>query len=153
MLPFVRTTKDRRFAANMSREKPGSVVMIQGTGSSVGKMCGKFQDMDFLTRKRRLWSIVADALDTLRQRYDIVVVEGTGSPAEINLRSGDIVNMVIAHHANSPVFLVGDIDKGGVFASLYGTVELVAEAECDRLAGYLRDCLDMNLLYRAMGIS
>ena len=80
---------------------------------TMGKMRGKLQAVDFLTRKKRPWSIVTDALDTLRRRYDIVVVEGAGSPAEINLRSGDIVNMAVALHANAPVVLVGDIDKGG----------------------------------------
>ena len=93
--------------------------------------------MDFLTRKKRLWTVVADALDNLRQRFDIIVVEGAGSPAEINLRSGDIVNMAIALHADAPVFLVGDIDKGGVFASLYGTVELVDSRERELIKGFI----------------
>ena len=100
-------------------------------------MRGKLQAMDFLTRKKRLWTIVAGALDALRQRYDVIVVEGAGSPAEINLRSGDIVNMAIALHADAPVFLVGDIDKGGVFASLYGTVELVSERERELVKGFI----------------
>ena len=77
---------------------------------TMGKMRGKLQSVDFLTRKMRLWSIVTDALDTLRRRYDIVVVEGAEGPAEINLRSGDILNMAIALHANAPVFLVDDVE-------------------------------------------
>jgi adenosylcobyric acid synthase len=59
----------------------------------------------------------------------VVVIEGAGSPADINLRGGDIVNMAVALHARSPVLLVGDIDKGGVFASLYGTMMLISAEE------------------------
>ena len=96
---------------------------------AMGKVSGKLRSMDFPTRRERLWAIVTAALDTLRSRFDLVVVEGAGSPAEINLRAGDIVNMAVALHANAPVFLVGDIDRGGVFASLYGTLALIDERE------------------------
>ena len=130
-------------AAGVEPEVEMNPVLLKPEGNrtsqlvAMGKMRGKLQAMDFLTRKRRLWTVVADSLDSLRQRYDIIVVEGAGSPAEINLRSGDIVNMAIALHANAPVFLVGDIDKGGVFASLYGTVELVAKCERDLIKGFI----------------
>ena len=130
-------------AAGVEPEVEMNPVLLKPEGNRtsqlvvMGKMRGKLQAMDFLTRKRRLWTVVADALDSLRQRYDIIVVEGAGSPAEINLRSGDIVNMAIALHANAPVFLVGDIDKGGVFASLYGTVELVAKCERELVKGFI----------------
>jgi adenosylcobyric acid synthase len=80
-------------------------------------------------RKESLSEVVAGSLDRVRAEYDVVVIEGAGSPAEINLRRGDIVKMEVALHAGSPVLLVGDIDKGGIFASLYGTVELVAPEE------------------------
>ena len=106
-------------AAGVEPEVEMNPVLLKPEGNrtsqlvAMGKMRGKLQAMDFLTRKKRLWTVVADALDNLRQRYDIIVVEGAGSPAEINLRSGDIVNMAIALHADAPVFLVGDIDKGG----------------------------------------
>ena len=130
-------------AAGVEPEVEMNPVLLKPEGNrtsqlvAMGKMRGKLQAMDFLTRKRRLWTVVADALDSLRQRYDIIVVEGAGSPAEINLRSGDIVNMAIALHADAPVFLVGDIDKGGVFASLYGTVELVAKHERELVKGFI----------------
>ncbi len=101
----------------------------------MGRMSGAFHSMDFLTRKSRLWDAVTSALDTLRSRFDIVVAEGAGSPAEINLREGDIVNMAVALHARAPVFLVGDIDRGGVFASLYGTLALIAERERELVRG------------------
>lgn len=104
---------------------------------AMGKMAGEVQAMDFLTRRQRLWGTVRDALDTLRGRFDIVVVEGAGSPAEINLRAGDIVNMAVALHADAPVLLAGDIDKGGVFASLYGTLALVGERERELIKGFI----------------
>ena len=78
-------------------------------------------------------------MDTLSSRYDVVVKEGAGSPAEINLRKGDIVNMEVALHLNSPVLLVGDIDKGGVFASLYGTVSLVSDEERELIKGIINN--------------
>jgi adenosylcobyric acid synthase len=88
--------------------------------------------VDYYERKQILWEQVIAALARLRERYELIVIEGAGSPAEINLRESDIVNMAIALHADAPVLLVGDIDRGGVFASLLGTLMLV-EAEERRL--------------------
>ncbi|MBM3132245.1 MAG: cobyric acid synthase, partial [Chloroflexi bacterium] len=84
-----------------------------------------------------LFPIVAQSLNRLRSLYDIVVIEGAGSPAEINLRGPEIVNMRIAELAEAPVLLVGDIDKGGVFASLVGTVVLLKEEERERIKGFI----------------
>lgn len=85
---------------------------------------------EYYAMKPALWPIVAQALDTLRAQYDIVVIEGAGSPAEINLKEHEIVNMRVARYANAPVLLVGDIDRGGVFASLFGTMALLEPQEC-----------------------
>ena len=103
----------------------------------MGKMDGSLRSMDFPNRKRRLWGAVTSSLDALRARFDVVVIEGAGSPAEINLRRGDIVNMEVALYAQAPVLLVGDIDKGGVFAALHGTLALISERERERVAGFV----------------
>ena len=86
-------------------------------------------------RKPELWSTVVDALDRLRSVYEVVVIEGAGSPAEINLRSGDMANMRVALHADASVLLVGDIDRGGIFAQLHGTLQLLEEEERRLVAG------------------
>ena len=101
----------------------------------MGRPMGSLESRDFGTRKNDLWEIVTAALDRLRADFDVVVIEGAGSPAEINLRQGDIVNMEVALYAQAPVLLVGDIDKGGVFASLYGTLELLAAEERELVRG------------------
>ena len=84
---------------------------------------------DYHRRKRSLWPLVAGSLDRLRASCDLVVIEGAGSPAEVNLRDRDVVNMRVARHAHAPVVLVGDIDRGGVFAALLGTLALLRPAE------------------------
>ncbi|WP_454192756.1 cobyric acid synthase [Paenibacillus sp. Marseille-Q7038] len=82
-------------------------------------------------------TIVLNALDRLREQYDIVLMEGAGSPAEINLKDRDIVNMNLAGWADAPVLLISDIDRGGVFASLVGTLELLEPHERARVKGFI----------------
>jgi adenosylcobyric acid synthase len=79
----------------------------------------------YYQHKAGLWSVVTTALDRLRAAYDLVVIEGAGSPVELNLQAGDIVNMAVARYAQAPVLLVGDIDRGGIFAQLLGTLWLL----------------------------
>ncbi|MCZ2110040.1 MAG: cobyric acid synthase [Dehalococcoidia bacterium] len=87
--------------------------------------------------KLRIWGDVTAALERLRAAYDVVVIEGAGSPAEINLKARDISNMRVALHAEAPVLLVGDIDRGGVFAHLYGTYHLLEPAEQALVKGFI----------------
>jgi adenosylcobyric acid synthase len=90
---------------------------------------------DYLQARPTLWAEVTSALGRLRASYDLVIIEGAGSPAELNLRHGEIVNMAVARHARSPVLLVGDIDRGGVFAQLLGTLWLLAEEDRELVRG------------------
>ena len=87
--------------------------------------------------KRELLPVVLDSLEDLRSRFDVVVCEGAGSPAEINLRENDLANMGLASAANLPVLLVGDIDRGGLFASLYGTLALLSPGDQALVFGFL----------------
>ena len=92
---------------------------------------------DYFALKSQLWESVHTSLDTLRDQYDIVVIEGAGSPAEINLKATEIVNMRVALYANAPVLLCGDIDRGGVFAAMVGTLELLEPEERETIKGLL----------------
>ncbi|MDA8215537.1 MAG: cobyric acid synthase [Nitrospiraceae bacterium] len=97
----------------------GSQVIIQG------KVHSTMKAQEYYSFKKNAWNAAKESFDRLSQKYNLIIMEGAGSPAEINLMDVDIVNMSIAKHAKAPVILVGDIDKGGVFASLYGTIKLL----------------------------
>ena len=101
----------------------GSQVIVNG------EVMGNMPATEYFKYKKKLIPDIMKAYDTLAEQYDIIVIEGAGSPAEINLKSDDIVNMGMAKMVNAPVLLVGDIDRGGVFAQLYGTVELLEPDE------------------------
>ena len=108
------------------------------TGSQLvlcGKPVGDYSAIEYQKKKRELLSEVLKAYHSLAAEQDIIVIEGAGSPAEINLRADDIVNMGLAEAVDAPVILIGDIDRGGVFAALYGTVKLLSEAEQARIKG------------------
>ena len=100
-----------------------------------GEVRGQYSAADYFRMKRSLVPEILAAYNSLAEENDILVIEGAGSPAEINLRQDDIVNMGLAELVNAPVILAGDIDRGGVFAQLYGTVALLQEQERRRLVG------------------
>ncbi|TFV57036.1 cobyric acid synthase [Mycobacterium sp. PS03-16] len=115
--------------------KPGSdrrshVVLM-------GRPWGEVSSSDWLEGRRPLAEAAHAAFDDLASRYDVVVAEGAGSPAEINLRAGDYVNLGLARHAGLPTVVVGDIDRGGVFAAFLGTVALLSPEDQALLAGFV----------------
>ena len=107
----------------------GSQVIV------AGQVQGNMRAMEYYRRKREYIPAILKAYNSLASEYDIIVIEGAGSPAEINLKQEDIVNMGLAKLVDAPVLLVGDIDRGGVFAQLYGTVALLEKDERARIKG------------------
>lgn len=105
----------------------GSQVIVKGEVNS------NMSAAEYFKYKRNLVPEIMSAYDKLASEYDIIVIEGAGSPAEINLKEDDIVNMGFAEMVDAPVLLVGDIDRGGVFAQLYGTVALLESEERARI--------------------
>src|SRR6185436_19849311 len=104
----------------------GAQIVVQG------KVWGQAKARDYRALKPQLMPAVLDSFAKLSAEADLVLVEGAGSPAEINLREGDIANMGFAEAADVPVLLVGDIDRGGVIASIVGTMKLLPDVEAAR---------------------
>ena len=126
-----------------------------GSGCQVivmGKVFKTVSSADYQNLTPSLLKPVGEALERLRAEYDIVVIEGAGSPAEINLKEREIVNMPVAKMADAPVLLVGDIDKGGVFASLVGTLELLEEDERFYIKGLIINKFRGNLEFFGDGV-
>lgn len=109
----------------------GSQVILNG------KVMGNMKAMDYYRKKTDYIPLIKEAYDSLARENDIIVIEGAGSPVEINLKENDIVNMGMAKLADANVLLVGDIDRGGVFAQLLGTMELLEPEEKDRVKGLI----------------
>ncbi|MDE6313936.1 MAG: cobyric acid synthase [Lachnospiraceae bacterium] len=102
------------------------------TGSQIiinGEVVGTMSAVEYYQKKKQFVPMILDAYHKLEEQYDIIVIEGAGSPAEINLKEHDIVNMGMAKMAKAPVLLAGDIDRGGVFAQLLGTISLLTKEE------------------------
>ena len=130
-------------AAGVEPEVAMNPILLKPTndiGSQVivnGEVLGTMNARDYFKMKQSLIPDILKAYHHLEEKYDIIVIEGAGSPAEINLKQDDIVNMGMAKLVDAPVLLVGDIDRGGVFAQLYGTVELLEPEEKARIRGLI----------------
>ncbi|MBR4212225.1 MAG: cobyric acid synthase [Oscillibacter sp.] len=123
-----------------ARMNPVLLKPSSDTGSQVivnGAARGHMGAVDYFRYRESLIPEILSAFDSLAAEYDVIVIEGAGSPAEINLRENDIVNMGLAELTDAPVILVGDIDRGGVFAQLYGTVALLTPLERARVRGFV----------------
>lgn len=102
-----------------------------------GKVLGQTSAIAYREEKKTLKSSVLSSFQSLAEEFDLIVIEGAGSPAEINLNQDDFVNMGLAEMVDSPVILVGDIDRGGIFATLYGTIKLLDEKDQKRIIGVI----------------
>lgn len=125
------------------------------TGAQViihGRVYGNMKAKEYQNFKKTAFNHVLESYNRLAKEYDVIVIEGAGSPAEINLRDGDIVNMGLAEEIDAPVILIGDIDRGGVFASLIGTLELLNPPERKRIKGFIINKFrgDLELLKRGI---
>jgi len=109
----------------------GSQVILNG------EVLGNMKAMDYFKRKKDFIPEIKKAYDKLAENYDIIVVEGAGSPVELNLKKDDIVNMGLAKMIDAPVLLVGDIDRGGIFPQLLGTLDLLEKDERDLVKGLI----------------
>ncbi|MBI4745170.1 MAG: cobyric acid synthase [Deltaproteobacteria bacterium] len=109
----------------------GSQVIIHG------KAIGNMKAREYYAFKNKAWEAVCESYERLATKYEVIVIEGAGSPAEVNLKENDIVNMKIAEMAGAKVILVSDIDRGGVFAALIGTMELLTPSEREMVCGFI----------------
>jgi adenosylcobyric acid synthase len=130
-------------AAGVPRSVHMNPVLIKPSGETSsqvvvrGKIWGRVTAADYHQRRvEELWPIVRESYETLASQYKVIILEGAGSPAEINLKQHDITNMRVAEMADARCLLVGDIDRGGVFAALLGTLELLEPEERNRIQGF-----------------
>jgi adenosylcobyric acid synthase len=117
-----------------------------------GRVADTVSAKDYFTHRERLAAVVADELASLRSEFDAVICEGAGSPAEINLRATDLANMGLARAAHLPVILVGDIDRGGLLAHLYGTVAVMEPEDQQLISGFVINKFRGDLALLAPGL-
>lgn len=137
------------------RMNPILLKPVSGSGCHVihqGKPLGRMHSSGYDGLKDQIFSAACDSLDSLRDENDIVIIEGAGSPGEVNLKDRDIANMAVARYAEAPVLIVGDIDRGGVFASFVGTMEVLSQWERNHVQGWLINRFrgDLSLLGNAL---
>ncbi len=123
-----------------ARMNPILLKPTTDVGSQVivwGNPVGNMNVEEYVQFKPKAFEAACEAFDSLEDEFDVIVLEGAGSPAEVNLKHHDIANMKMARYAGAPVLIVGDIDRGGVFASFVGTMEVLAEWERNLVAGFV----------------
>jgi adenosylcobyric acid synthase len=145
-------------AAGIAPEAAMNPVLLKPAGDRrsqvvvMGHAIGETDAASFQRRTSGLRDVVGAALADLRARYDVVICEGAGSPAEINLRAGDLANMGLARSAHLPTLLLGDIERGGVFAALYGTLALLEPADQALVVGFVINKFRGDLAILAPGL-
>jgi adenosylcobyric acid synthase len=146
-------------AARITPEARMNPVLVKPSAEThsqvivMGHYEAEISALPWMHRRDRLWPVVQEALTSLIRDYDQVIIEGAGSPAEVNLRAGDIVNMAVALECNADVYLVADIDRGGAFAHLLGTWACLESQEQALIKGFVLNKFrgDLTLLGNAMG--
>jgi adenosylcobyric acid synthase len=145
-------------AAKVEPEAAMNPVLLKPGGDTrshvvvMGKPGGTVSSANWESGRRHLAEAAHAAYDDLAGRYDVIIAEGAGSPTEINLRAGDYVNLGLARHANLPTVVVGDIDRGGLFAALFGTVALLEAADQRLIAGFVANKFRGDLALLQPGI-
>ena len=140
---IARSIANQAFAAGVDPDVAMNPILLKPSGPRtsqlivMGHAIGEFGQREYPERKPELVAVVGAALDDVRRRFDVVILEGAGGAAEINLLEGDLVNLPLARRAAVPALLVGDIERGGVFASIYGTVALLPPELREPLAGFV----------------
>jgi adenosylcobyric acid synthase len=144
------------FQAEAARIEPTTdmnPILLKATSEAAcqvivnGKVHAAMEAQEYYAFKNVAWPAVTQAYERLSKMHDLIIIEGAGSPAEINLSDDEVVNMSVARHTKAPVILVGDIDKGGVFASLYGTIALL-DGDSDYIKAFIINKFrgDLNIL-------
>jgi adenosylcobyric acid synthase len=141
-------------ACGLKPEVAMNPILLKPSGDNnsqvilMGKPSGSRNAKNYYADYQKHQMIVLSALEEMRSKYDLIIIEGAGSPAEINLKKTDLVNMFVAEKAEAPVLLVGDIDRGGVFAWMKGTYDLLNKEEQNRILGFIINKFrgDINLL-------
>jgi adenosylcobyric acid synthase len=145
-------------AARIAPSVDMNPVLLKATGEAGcqvimnGRVHSNMTARKYYSFKKEAWKTVTEAYERLSKKYDLIVIEGAGSPAEINLRDDEIVNMSIARYADAPVILAGDIDKGGVFASFYGTIGLL-DGDADYIKAFIVNKFRGDLTILKPGLS
>ncbi|MCR5012907.1 MAG: cobyric acid synthase [Lachnospiraceae bacterium] len=142
-LEMGRAQAEQAFAAGLQPDVRMNPILLKPSADSEsqvilnGKVLRSMNSREYFKKRGDFMQEILKDLDSLSEEYELIIAEGAGSPAEINLKKNDIVNMGLAKAADMPVILAGDIDRGGVFAQCLGTVEWMEKAERDRIKGFV----------------